>query len=82
MIVKCCSLNRVLCCTVTCLETCPALATNRNLQVYLHRSGFARFTNAHFSMKKEDMVNNYVHLTNSAIQKTDPSYDSVNGTKW
>ncbi|KAJ7556751.1 hypothetical protein O6H91_05G096800 [Diphasiastrum complanatum] len=52
------------------------------LKAYLYRSGFARFTNSRFSMKKEDILNNYVHLTNFAIQKTAPTYDSKNGTKW
>jgi len=33
------------------------------------RSGFARFTNTRFSMKKEDISNTYIHLTNVAIQK-------------
>lgn len=53
-----------------------------NLQAYLYRSGFARFTNTRFSMKKEDIINNFVHLTNFSIQKHAPTYDSKNGTKW
>ncbi|CAM6122925.1 unnamed protein product [Calypogeia fissa] len=52
------------------------------LKAYLYRSGFARFTNAHFSMKKEDIVNKLVHLTNFSIQKHAPTYNSKTGTKW
>eukprot|EP00250_Pteridium_aquilinum_P026751 c33533_g1_i1 orf=293-1114(+) len=52
------------------------------LKAYLYRSGFARFTNTRFSMKKEDIINNFVHLTNFSIQKHAPTYDSKNGTKW
>ncbi|BBN18385.1 tubulin polyglutamylase TTLL9 [Marchantia polymorpha subsp. ruderalis] len=52
------------------------------LKAYLYRSGFARFTNAHFSMKKEDIANKLVHLTNFSIQKHAPTYNSKTGTKW
>ncbi|MCO5608863.1 hypothetical protein L7F22_063081 [Adiantum nelumboides] len=52
------------------------------LKAYLYRSGFARFTNTRFTMKKEDIINNFVHLTNFSIQKHAPTYDSKNGTKW
>ncbi|KAH7331593.1 hypothetical protein KP509_20G042100 [Ceratopteris richardii] len=52
------------------------------LKAYLYRSGFARFTNSRFTMKKEDIINNFVHLTNFSIQKHAPTYDSKNGTKW
>ena len=52
------------------------------LRVYLYRSGFARFSNTRFSMKKEDIANNYIHLTNVAIQKTATNYDQRSGMKW
>ncbi|KAL2650233.1 hypothetical protein R1flu_018361 [Riccia fluitans] len=52
------------------------------LKAYLYRSGFARFTNAPFSMKKEDIANKLVHLTNFSIQKHAPTYNSKTGTKW
>lgn len=51
-------------------------------QAYLYRSGFARFTIAHFTVKKEDIVNNLVHLTNFSIQKHAPTFKSKTGTKW
>ena len=52
------------------------------LKVYLYRAGFARFSNSRFSMRKEDITNNYIHLTNVAIQKTASNYDSRTGGKW
>eukprot|EP00898_Chlorokybus_atmophyticus_P008329 jgi/Chlat1/8498/Chrsp80S07888 len=58
------------------------VASYAPLRAYLYRSGFARFSNARFSMRKEDIVNNYIHLTNFAIQKTAPVYDPKIGTKW
>lgn len=41
------------------------------LRVYLYREGFARFTNARFSLNREDLGNTLVHLTNHAVQKKD-----------
>lgn len=41
------------------------------LRVYLYREGFARFTNARFSLNREDLSNTFVHLTNHAVQKKD-----------
>ena len=53
------------------------------LRVYLYREGFARFTNARYSVSKHDIDNPYVHLTNHAIQKKDESYDaSTTDLKW
>lgn len=46
------------------------------------RSGFARFTNARFSMRKEDISNTFVHLTNVAVQKHAPGFDRARGMKW
>ena len=55
-----------------------AVCTNyAPLRVYLYREGFARFTNARYSMSKGDIDNPYVHLTNHAIQKKDESYDAA-----
>ena len=60
-----------------------ALVTNYSpLRVFLYRSGFARFTNTRFSMKKEDIANTYIHLTNVAIQKHAPGFDKAKGMKW
>ena len=33
-------------------------------------------------MRKEDITNNFIHLTNVAIQKTAANYDSKTGGKW
>ena len=53
------------------------------LKVYLYREGFARFTNARYSMSKADIDNPYVHLTNHAIQKKDEAYDAeTTDLKW
>ncbi len=60
-----------------------ALVTSYSpLRIYLCRSGFARFTNARFSMRKEDIANTFVHLTNVAIQKHAPGFDRSKGMKW
>ncbi|KAL6749379.1 tubulin tyrosine ligase-like family, member 9 [Haematococcus lacustris] len=60
-----------------------ALVTSYSpLRVFLYRSGFARFTNARYSMKKEDITNTFIHLTNVAIQKHAPGFDVAKGMKW
>ena len=60
-----------------------ALVTNYSpLVVYLYRTGFARFTNHKFSTNMEDISNNYIHLTNVAIQKNSDNYDDKTGGKW
>jgi tubulin polyglutamylase TTLL9 len=46
------------------------------------RSGFARFTNCRFSMRREDITNTFIHLTNVAIQKHAPTFDRDKGMKW
>jgi tubulin polyglutamylase TTLL9 len=62
------------------------------LKVYLHRSGFARFSNHRYTTNISDMSNNCkflfcyspftdVHLTNVAIQKTSENYNP-SGCKW
>ena len=45
------------------------------LKVYLYREGFARFANTPYSTAKSDLKNQYIHLTNHAIQKRDVDYD-------
>ena len=50
------------------------------LKVWLYRSGFARFSNTRFSLSS--ISDQYVHLTNVAIQKTAPDYDPEKGCKW
>jgi tubulin polyglutamylase TTLL9 len=51
------------------------------LIVYLYREGFARFTFQRFSMNLKDIDNNYIHLTNNAVQKTCSQYDKKH-CKW
>ncbi|KAL8566330.1 putative tubulin polyglutamylase ttll9 [Nucella lapillus] len=50
------------------------------LKAWMYRGGFARFSNTRFSL--DSIEDNYVHLTNVAIQKTAPDYDPEKGCKW
>ncbi|GAA56803.1 probable tubulin polyglutamylase TTLL9, partial [Clonorchis sinensis] len=50
------------------------------LKAWVYRDGFARFSNTPFSLDTLD--DQYVHLTNVAVQKTAPDYDSEKGCKW
>lgn len=52
------------------------------LRVWLYREGFARFSGALFNMDKSNIANNFIHLTNVAIQKTAKDYDKSKGCKW
>ncbi|KAI9103831.1 tubulin-tyrosine ligase family-domain-containing protein [Phlyctochytrium arcticum] len=52
------------------------------LTVYLHRSGFCRFSATPFSMQAKDISNLFIHATNVAIQKHSPNYSSNRGCKW
>lgn len=46
-----------------------ALVTNFSpLKVYIYRRGFARFTNSRYSSRMEDIYDDFMHLTNVAIQ--------------
>jgi tubulin polyglutamylase TTLL9 len=59
------------------------LVTNYSpLTAYLYRTGFARFTHHRYSHNPEDISNNYIHLTNVAVQKTSTQYDANTGGKW
>ena len=49
------------------------------LKAWLYRDGFARFTNVRYSLNSID--DQYIHLTNVAIQKQAPDYDP-DGLKW
>jgi len=42
------------------------------LVVYLYRSGFARFSSFRYNTNQKNLGDNYVHLTNAAVQKTAP----------
>ncbi len=52
------------------------------LTVYMYRAGFARFSSYRYNTHARNLGDNYVHLTNVAIQKTGPSYDAGAGCKW
>jgi tubulin polyglutamylase TTLL9 len=59
------------------------LVTNYSpLTAYVYRTGFARFTHHRYSHNPEDISNNYIHLTNVAVQKTSTQYDANTGGKW
>ena len=49
------------------------------LKVWTHRDGFARFSNEPYTV--DNIKDAIVHLTNVAIQKTDPNYDPENGQR-
>ena len=50
------------------------------LQVYLSSLGFCRFCNLRY--KSGDLENEFVHLTNVAIQKKGGDYNENHGNKW
>lgn len=50
------------------------------LTVWLYRSGFARFCHHKYSCK--DIENTFIHVTNVAVQKTNPKYSNLSGCKW
>ncbi|GMH94951.1 hypothetical protein TrST_g1523 [Triparma strigata] len=60
-----------------------ALVTSYNpLTVWLHRSGFCRFSSTRYSNSATTMQDTTMHLTNVAIQKKSDTYDSETGGKW
>ncbi|XP_066240221.1 probable tubulin polyglutamylase TTLL9 isoform X4 [Saccopteryx leptura] len=50
------------------------------LRAWLYRDGFARFSNTRFTLSSID--DQYVHLTNVAVQKLSPDYHPEKGCKW
>lgn len=52
------------------------------LLIWLYRTGFARFTHARYTNKVKEIENNYIHLTNVAVQKTCEEYNKTTGGKW
>ncbi|ETO32154.1 tubulin tyrosine ligase-like protein [Reticulomyxa filosa] len=54
----------------------------RPLRVYFHKQGFGRFSNVKYTLKKEEMNNTEIHLTNVAIQKHGADYNPNHGNKW
>ncbi|XP_070103683.1 probable tubulin polyglutamylase TTLL9 isoform X5 [Equus caballus] len=72
---------------LTSLEAQPARSTANPsgshyipLRAWLYRDGFARFSNTRFTLSSID--DQYVHLTNVAVQKTSPDYHPKKGCKW
>lgn len=58
-----------------------ALVTSyQPLEVWIYRSGFARFAHERFS--RGDLENTTIHLTNVAVQKHSDKYDRDFGGKW
>ena len=58
------------------------LVTNFSpLKVYQYRRGFARFTNSRYSSDIQDIYDDFMHLTNVAVQKTAENYDDRTGNK-
>mmetsp|Transcript_31273 Transcript_31273/g.60949 ORF Transcript_31273/g.60949 Transcript_31273/m.60949 type:complete len:464 (+) Transcript_31273:28-1419(+) len=51
------------------------------LTIYMNREGFGRFTSTRFSMASSNITDNYVHLTNVAVQKKGADYDADSGGK-
>ena len=39
------------------------------LEVFLYQEGFGRFSSQAFTLKHSDLKDNYIHLTNSSINK-------------
>eukprot|EP00916_Digyalum_oweni_P006048 GHVL01010420.1.p1 GENE.GHVL01010420.1~~GHVL01010420.1.p1 ORF type:complete len:221 (-),score=22.71 GHVL01010420.1:355-1017(-) len=59
------------------------LVTNFSpLTVWVHRSGFGRFSSTYFSLEKEHLTDPCIHLTNVSIQKKTDGYDEATGGKW
>merc|ERR1712166_378850 len=60
-----------------------ALVTSyRPLTIYVNRNGFARFCTVKYSNDTSELDNNYMHLTNVAIQKHGNEYNDRHGGKW
>ena len=52
------------------------------LEAFLYKEGFARMSNTKFSLSNQSLSNNYVHLTNAAIQSKkvdDRTYERIFG---
>mmetsp|Transcript_29790 Transcript_29790/g.54592 ORF Transcript_29790/g.54592 Transcript_29790/m.54592 type:complete len:473 (-) Transcript_29790:252-1670(-) len=52
------------------------------LRVYMSHLGFGRFCNVKYSSDSTDLENDFVHLTNVAVQKTGEDYNEAHGNKW
>lgn len=54
----------------------------RPLRVYQYCHGFARFCNVKYTTATSELDNEFVHLTNVAIQKNNEDYNISHGGKW
>jgi hypothetical protein len=65
------------------------LVTGLNpLRIYLNREGLVRIATNEYSLEKDSLENNYIHLTNTAINKNSDNYaypksiNDENANKW
>eukprot|EP00514_Thraustochytrium_sp_LLF1b_P010005 CAMPEP_0184548688 /NCGR_PEP_ID=MMETSP0199_2-20130426/6352_1 /TAXON_ID=1112570 /ORGANISM="Thraustochytrium sp., Strain LLF1b" /LENGTH=396 /DNA_ID=CAMNT_0026943321 /DNA_START=231 /DNA_END=1417 /DNA_ORIENTATION=+ len=62
---------------------CYVLVTSyRPLKAYFYEDGFARFCNEKYTVDAAERDNQYIHLTNVAIQKHNEDYNENHGGKW
>uniref|UniRef100_A0A7S1IYS3 ATP-grasp domain-containing protein n=1 Tax=Eutreptiella gymnastica TaxID=73025 RepID=A0A7S1IYS3_9EUGL len=54
----------------------------RPLRAYFHSDGFARFCTVKYNLDVNDLDNQFVHLTNVAVQKQGDDYNDNHGGKW
>ncbi|KAG1679692.1 hypothetical protein FOA52_006211 [Chlamydomonas sp. UWO 241] len=59
-----------------------AVTSFRPLKVYMSKLGFGRFCNVKYTTDTDDMDNDFVHLTNVAVQKHGADYNESHGNKW
>ncbi|KXZ54003.1 hypothetical protein GPECTOR_5g114 [Gonium pectorale] len=52
------------------------------LKVYMSRLGFCRFCAVKYSAEVGELRNDFMHLTNVAIQQTGEDYNEQHGNKW
>ncbi|GIL69715.1 hypothetical protein Vretimale_10189 [Volvox reticuliferus] len=52
------------------------------LKVYMSRLGFGRFCNVKYSAEVGELCNEFMHLTNVAIQQHGEDYNEQHGNKW
>lgn len=66
------------------------LSSVEPLRVYVYRDGLVRFASSRFSLKESSLRNKFAHLTNYAINCSNPEYrsnkdeaaDGCEGHKW
>lgn len=59
------------------------LVTNyRPLKAWIYKLGFGRFCAAKYTNDMNERDNMFIHLTNTAINKTANDYNDSHGSKW